>query len=292
MSDDRSTASTRRCWTRSTAAGLAARRWWPHVVEPGAGRGPGRRRRTSPPPPPSPADQLGGPSWCPAQAGVLAGLPVAALRVRGGRRGPGARSSSTGRRRRHGRRPARCCWRPRGPVRDLLTAERTALNLLTHLSGIATLTRLLGGRGGRHRAPDPRHPQDHAGAARAGEVRGALRRRGQPPDVAVGRRADQGQPRRGGRLGRPRRSRWSGGRRRPGAGDRGRGRHPRAVRRGDRGRRRADPAGQHEPAPSCATASRWPARPRRPAGGLRRAEPGRSPPRSPRPGWTTWRSAR
>jgi nicotinate-nucleotide pyrophosphorylase (carboxylating) len=30
----------------------------------------------------------------------------------------------------------------RGPVRDLLTAERTALNLLGHLSGIATLTRL------------------------------------------------------------------------------------------------------------------------------------------------------
>jgi nicotinate-nucleotide pyrophosphorylase (carboxylating) len=29
-----------------------------------------------------------------------------------------------------------------GPVRDLLTAERTALNLLTHLSGVATLTRV------------------------------------------------------------------------------------------------------------------------------------------------------
>ncbi len=29
-----------------------------------------------------------------------------------------------------------------GPVRDLLTAERTALNLLTHLSGVATLTRI------------------------------------------------------------------------------------------------------------------------------------------------------
>jgi nicotinate-nucleotide pyrophosphorylase (carboxylating) len=28
-----------------------------------------------------------------------------------------------------------------GPVRDLLTAERTALNLLGHLSGVATLTR-------------------------------------------------------------------------------------------------------------------------------------------------------
>jgi nicotinate-nucleotide pyrophosphorylase (carboxylating) len=30
----------------------------------------------------------------------------------------------------------------RGPVRDLLTAERTALNLVGHLSGIATLTRV------------------------------------------------------------------------------------------------------------------------------------------------------
>jgi nicotinate-nucleotide pyrophosphorylase (carboxylating) len=29
-----------------------------------------------------------------------------------------------------------------GPVRDLLTAERTALNLLTHLSGVATMTRI------------------------------------------------------------------------------------------------------------------------------------------------------
>ena len=29
-----------------------------------------------------------------------------------------------------------------GPVADLLTAERTALNLLTHLSGVATATRL------------------------------------------------------------------------------------------------------------------------------------------------------
>ena len=31
--------------------------------------------------------------------------------------------------------------RARGPARSLLTAERTALNLLTHLSGVATLTR-------------------------------------------------------------------------------------------------------------------------------------------------------
>ena len=67
---------------------------------------------------------------------------------------------------------------------------------LGHLSGIATLTRrwvdAVAGTG----AADPRHPQDDAGPARAREVRGALRRRGQPPDVAVGRRAGQGQPRR------------------------------------------------------------------------------------------------
>ncbi len=50
----------------------------------------------------------------------------------------------------------------RGPLRDLLTAERTALNLLGHLSGVATLTRrwvdAVEGTG----APHPRHPQDHA----------------------------------------------------------------------------------------------------------------------------------
>ena len=42
----------------------------------------------------------------------------------------------------------------RGPVRDLLTAERTALNLLGHLSGIATLTRrwvdAVAGTGGQY----------------------------------------------------------------------------------------------------------------------------------------------
>ena len=69
----------------------------------------------------------------------------------------------------------------------------------------------LGRRRSRAPAPGPRHPQDHAGPARAGEVRGALRRRRQPPDVAVGRGAGQGQPRGRGRRrrrglqGRPRR---------------------------------------------------------------------------------------
>jgi nicotinate-nucleotide pyrophosphorylase (carboxylating) len=39
-------------------------------------------------------------------------------------------------------RPGEVLLSASGPVRDLLTAERTALNLLTHLSGVATLTRI------------------------------------------------------------------------------------------------------------------------------------------------------
>ena len=38
-------------------------------------------------------------------------------------------------------RPGSVCGTLFGPVRDLLTAERTVLNFLTHLSGVATLTR-------------------------------------------------------------------------------------------------------------------------------------------------------
>ncbi|HEV7194124.1 MAG TPA: hypothetical protein VGN35_13070, partial [Jatrophihabitantaceae bacterium] len=72
-------------------------------------------------------------------AGVVAGLPIAAyvfdvvssgrLRTEFGT-ADGARVS-----------PGEVLATVRGPVRDLLTAERTALNLLGHLSGIATLTR-------------------------------------------------------------------------------------------------------------------------------------------------------
>jgi len=75
----------------------------------------------------------------PRQDGVVAGLPVAAyvfetvgqgrLRVEFGT-ADGARVSA-----------GEVLATVRGPVRDLLTAERTALNLLGHLSGIATLTR-------------------------------------------------------------------------------------------------------------------------------------------------------
>ncbi|MEO8887836.1 MAG: carboxylating nicotinate-nucleotide diphosphorylase [Jatrophihabitantaceae bacterium] len=75
----------------------------------------------------------------PRQDGVVAGLPVAAyvfelvsqgrLRVEFGT-ADGARVTA-----------GEVLATISGPVRDILTSERTALNLLGHLSGIATLTR-------------------------------------------------------------------------------------------------------------------------------------------------------
>jgi len=75
----------------------------------------------------------------PRQDGVVAGLPVAAyvfetvgqgrLRVEYGS-ADGARVTA-----------GEVLATVHGPVRDLLTAERTALNLIGHLSGVATLTR-------------------------------------------------------------------------------------------------------------------------------------------------------
>jgi nicotinate-nucleotide pyrophosphorylase (carboxylating) len=73
------------------------------------------------------------------QAGVVAGLEVAAQvfeavgewRVQiNNRTHDGARAE-----------PGEVLATVRGPMRDLLTAERTALNFLGHLSGVATLTR-------------------------------------------------------------------------------------------------------------------------------------------------------
>jgi nicotinate-nucleotide pyrophosphorylase (carboxylating) len=86
-----------------------------------------------------PPTVLGAADLVPRQAGVVAGLPVAAyvfevvsqgrLRVELGTQ-DGARVTA-----------GEVLATVRGPVRDILTAERTALNLLGHLSGIATLTR-------------------------------------------------------------------------------------------------------------------------------------------------------
>ena len=84
-----------------------------------------------------------------------------------------------------------------GGAQSILTAERTALNFLQRLSGIATLTasasrcRRLHGRG------DSRHPQDHPGVPTPGEVRRPLRRRPESPHGPLRPDHAQGQPPRG-----------------------------------------------------------------------------------------------
>ncbi|HEX2902403.1 MAG TPA: carboxylating nicotinate-nucleotide diphosphorylase [Jatrophihabitans sp.] len=86
------------------------------------------------------ADQQGSGQVVPREAGIVAGLPVAAFVFA---------FASQGRLvvEQHARdgdlvRPGQALLSVQGPVRDLLTAERTALNLLTHLSGVATMTRI------------------------------------------------------------------------------------------------------------------------------------------------------
>ncbi|MDQ2839226.1 MAG: carboxylating nicotinate-nucleotide diphosphorylase [Actinomycetota bacterium] len=86
------------------------------------------------------ADQVGQADVVPREAGVVAGLPVVAFvfamvgegRVRVEIDAADGDIVDIG----------QVLLRASGPVRDLLTAERTALNVLTHLSGIATLTRI------------------------------------------------------------------------------------------------------------------------------------------------------
>jgi nicotinate-nucleotide pyrophosphorylase (carboxylating) len=86
------------------------------------------------------ADQAGRADAVPRQAGVIAGLPVAAYVfavVGEGRVDVDIKADDgdiAG--------PGQALLSAHGPVRDLLTAERTALNLLTHLSGVATMTRI------------------------------------------------------------------------------------------------------------------------------------------------------
>jgi nicotinate-nucleotide pyrophosphorylase (carboxylating) len=86
-----------------------------------------------------PATTIGAADLVAREPGVLAGLEVAAyvfetvsqgrLRTEFGS-ADGARVD-----------PGEVVATIRGPLRDILTAERTALNLLGHLSGVATLTR-------------------------------------------------------------------------------------------------------------------------------------------------------
>ena len=108
---------------------------------------------------------------------------------------PGVRFEPAGRRRRARDRAARRrSPELEGPARAVLTGERTALNLLGRLSGIATLTARYVDRGRGHGRHDPRHAQDDAGPARAREVRRPLRRRREPPRRARRRDPRQGEP--------------------------------------------------------------------------------------------------
>ncbi len=86
-----------------------------------------------------PATTLGAADAVPRQPGVVAGLPVAAyvFAAAGSRRLRTDFSSADGAQ----VEPGAVLLTVRGPVRDIVTAERTALNLLCHLSGIATATR-------------------------------------------------------------------------------------------------------------------------------------------------------
>jgi nicotinate-nucleotide pyrophosphorylase (carboxylating) len=86
------------------------------------------------------ADQDGRADAVPRQAGVIAGLPVAAyvFAVVGEGRVDVDIKADDG----EIAGPGEVLLTAHGPVRDLLTAERTALNLLTHLSGVATMTRI------------------------------------------------------------------------------------------------------------------------------------------------------
>jgi len=85
------------------------------------------------------ADAVGSARLVTRQAGVIAGLPVAAFvydTVSDGRLSMKAHVADGAR-----VRPGDDIAEVSGPVRDLLTAERTALNLLGRMSGVATLTR-------------------------------------------------------------------------------------------------------------------------------------------------------
>ena len=156
-----------------------------------------------------------GPGDVTAEATVA---PAPAASRRSSRRRPASSPASTSPRRvfRAGPRGARRAARARrangaragagagvdGAARALLAAERTALNFLGRLSGVATLTaRVVRAVEGGGRCQDPRHAQDDAGPAGAGEGGRARRRRHQPPRRAVRRDPHQGEPHRRRRRG-------------------------------------------------------------------------------------------
>ena len=132
-------------------------------------------------------------------------------------------------------------------ARVILSCERVILNFMQRLSGIATLTRRFVDAvvGTRARILDTR--KTVPGLRDAGQVRGRLRRRIQPPARSFRRRAHQEQPHRGGR------------RDRAGAGARA-AQPPRRAGDRDRGalaRRNSKRRSPTAPKPSCSTTCRW-----------------------------------
>ncbi|MDA3643763.1 carboxylating nicotinate-nucleotide diphosphorylase [Saccharopolyspora indica] len=86
-----------------------------------------------------PADAIAEAGFNTRRAGVLAGLPVVRM-VLDEVLGADAYAVLSERSDGDVLAPGDCALRVKAPVRGLLTAERTALNLLCHLSGIATAT--------------------------------------------------------------------------------------------------------------------------------------------------------
>ena len=115
-------------------------------------------------------------SSAPAPAGTLAGVGVA-VRVLERVCGPDLEVLDA---RADGDRlaPGDVALAVRAPLRTLLTAERTALNLLGQLSGVATATAAWVDAVDGHPRPHPRHPQDRA--------RGCGRCRSTPCAAAAG----------------------------------------------------------------------------------------------------------
>ena len=125
------------------------------------------------------------------KAGTIAGLPLLAACFRACARD---RDHGECPRRRHGRRQDRADDH-RGPCPRRALGRARGAQLprppVRHLDRDARLRRKAG-------AQDPHllHAQDHAGASRSGEIRGALRRRLQSSLRPRRRHPDQGQPRR------------------------------------------------------------------------------------------------
>ena len=157
---------------------------------PGARRGSRRAQVTSPPRrrfPPMPAAR---PGWWPGRRACSPGCPPSSsfpeslsFIPAGSRTWPTAIAS----------RVEASIGQLAGPMRSLLAMERTALNFLQRLSGIATLTARYVAAVARHARGDLRHAQDHARLAFSREVRRPVRRRCQSPIRPLRRGPDQGQ---------------------------------------------------------------------------------------------------